>query len=449
MDTHTRKAQREQRYASIASMWQMRAESGVVIHPMQAAVDAAANLGLDVEDARTLLDHAGELYHGGAFDALLVCSARINRILRRELAKLRETEPATWNDYRKTLPGSAKRSLLVAPPQDYVDRVRGAWLGKCIGTAVGDPVEGWTREAIQQTYGRIDRYVRPPQTENDDTAYPILVLHALDEHGTHFTSEDLAFEWLAHLPFAYTAEQTALDNIKAGLMPPESRWHGNPCGAWVGAQMRGEVHGLIAPGRPETAAEFAFRDAVLSHYREGVDGEVYTAAAVSLAFCNLPISRLLREALRYVPASSPIVQTVEQTMDWCQHYGEWKPVIEKIETSMARFHWIHALPNLACAVCGLMLGEGAFEPTVLTTLACGYDTDCSTGQAGALAGAVLGAGGIPEEWRRPIGDVLDTYVIGFEHIELDRLVDWTAHWGRRILGPPGEDEGPSLEGGTR
>jgi len=449
MDTDARQSQRDQRYTAIASMWQMRAESGVVIHPMQAAVDAAANLGLDVEDARALLDRAAKLYHDGAYDGLLVCSAKINRILRRELAKIREDEPATWDEYRRTLPDNVQHPPLDALPQDYADRVRGAWLGKCIGTALGDPVEGWTRKAIQETYGRIDRYVRPPQTENDDTAYPILVLHALDEYGMGFTSEDLALEWLAHLPFAYTAEQTALDNIRAGVMPPESRWHGNPCGAWVGAQMRGEVHGLIAPGRPDVAAEFAFRDAILSHYREGVDGEIYTAAAVSLAFRKLPVDQLLREALRYVPASSPIAETVEQTMDWCRQYGDWRPVIEKIEGAMARFHWIHALPNLACAVCGLILGEGEFESTILTTLACGYDTDCSTGQAGALAGTALGPDGIPEVWRRPIGDALDTYVIGFERIELDRLVDWTVDWGRRILAPPGAGEGRSPEGGTR
>jgi ADP-ribosylglycohydrolase len=425
-------------------MWEMETLSGVVMHPMQAAVDAVANLGLDVNDARVLLSQAESLYNDRAYDRLLVCSARINRILRCALAEVPDAEPATWDAYRKLLPTRGRR-----PPQGRgdVDRVRGAWLGKCIGTALGDPVEGWTRKAIQAEYGRIDRYVRPPETENDDTAYPVLVLHTLDEYGIGFTSEDLALEWIAHLPYAYTAEQTALDNIKAGVMPPDSRWPGNPCGAWVGAQMRGEVHGLIAPGRPEIAAEFAFRDAVISHYREGLDGEIYAAAAISLAFCDLPIERLLREALLYVPSSSPIVETVEQTMDWCHRFGEWGPVIDSIEKAMARYHWIHTLPNLACAVCGLLLGEGSFESTILTTLACGYDTDCSTGQAGALAGAIVGAGGIPQAWSDPIGNALDTYVIGFERIELDRLVEWTTRWSDRTAASA--DEADSVSSGGR
>lgn len=432
----------EDRYRRIGWMWETQSESGVTIHPMKAAVHAVENLGCDVAKARQLLERAASQYEEDALDALLMTSARINKELNAAVESVQQDAPSTWSAYRRdvTLPLPSQ-----AAPVDhavYLDRVRGAWLGKLIGTALGDPVEGWTRKAIAAEHGWVDRYLVPPKTENDDTAYPILVLHALDEYGMDFTSEQLALEWVAHLPFGFTAEQTALDNVKAGIMPPDARWRGNPCGAWIGAQMRGEIHGLLAPLRPEAAAELAFRDAVISHYREGLDGEIYAAVLISEAFADLPMEERLRRALAYVPADSPLVATVEKTIDWCRQYGEWIAVAERIEEEMGRYHWIHTLPNLACVICGLLLGEGDFERTVLTTLACGQDTDCSAGQAGALLGAILGHEGLPEKWTAPIGNTLDTYVIGFEKIDLQTLVEWTVGWGERLSA-----HRPSAEGG--
>ena len=420
------------RYRAIQRMWKTQSESGVTIHPTKAAVQAMANLGCDVARAESLLVRAESQYEAGDYDSLLATGARINRDLAAAIEEVRGGEPATWGEYqgRLSMPG-----VSIAKPVDraiYVDRVRGAWLGKCIGTALGDPVEGWTRQAIQSRHGWIERYLVAPKTENDDTAYPILVLHALDEYGVDFTSEQLALEWVAHLPYAYTAEQAALDNVKAGVMPPESRWRGNPCGAWIGAQMRGEIHGLLAPHRPEVAAELAFRDAVISHYREGLDGEIYAAALISLAFGDLPMETLLRRALAYVPSDSPLTETVERTMAWCRRYGDWAAVSERIEEELGRYHWIHTLPNLACVICGLLLGEGDFERTLLMTLACGLDTDCTAGQVGALLGTILGGRRLPEKWTSPIGEALDTYVIGFERIDIDALVEWTVAWGERI-----------------
>jgi ADP-ribosylglycohydrolase len=424
--------ERPDRDQQIAAIWQVKAESGVIVYPLQASVQAMENLGCDMGAAHALLLQAEAHYNKKEFGKLVATFALINAIIAKNIPKIRAEEPSTWEAYRRVLPNELPSGGSVIGSDVFSDRVRGAWLGKCIGTALGDPVEGWTREAIRETHGWIEQYLVDPKTENDDTAYPILILHALDEYGVDFTSEQLGLEWIEHLPFAFTAEQVALDNIKAGHMPPASRWPGNPCGAWVGGQMRGEIHGLIAPLSPEVAAQYAFRDAAISHYREGLHGEIYAAVLVSLAFANLSIEDLLRQALAFVPPNSPFTAVVEQTIQSCHRYGEWEGVAQAIERDMARYHWIHTLPNIACVIAGLILGEGDFEQTILTTLACGYDTDCSVGQAAALLGTLIGAERLPAKWRDPIGEALDTYVLGFERIEIDNLTTWTTTWGKRI-----------------
>ncbi|TFH10918.1 MAG: ADP-ribosylglycohydrolase family protein [Candidatus Atribacteria bacterium] len=421
------------RNQQIASIWQVEALSGVIVYPLQASVQAMENLGCDMREARGLLPQAEAQYNDKAFGKLVATFARINAIIAKHIPDISAGEPSTWEAYRRTLPNDLPAVETHIDASTYSDRVKGSWLGKCIGTALGDPVEGWTREAIREAHGWIDHYLVAPKTENDDTAYPVLVLHTLDEYGMGFTSEQLGLEWIEHLPSAFTAEQVAMDNIKSGHMPPDSRWPGNPCGAWVGAQMRGEIHGLIAPLSPEVAAQYSFRDATISHYREGLHGEIYAAALISLAFANPPIEDLLRQGLVFVPQDSPFTAVVEQTIESCHRYGEWEGVAKAIERDLARYHWIHTLPNIACVVAGLILGEGDFERTVLTTLACGYDTDCTVGQAAALLGTVLGAERVPAKWRDPIGEALDTYVLGFERIEIDALTAWTTTWGKRIV----------------
>jgi len=422
----------EKRAREISVLWKTESASGVDIFPTRAAVQATANLGCDMAEAGPLLREAESAFQNESWDELLGRIARINALIVARLQDVRATEPASWDAYRHAIPGDGRRTPVPISHERYEDCVRGSWIGKCIGTALGDPVEGWTSERIEQEHGRVRDYIVPPKIENDDTAYPILVLHSLDEYGPTFTSAQLAWEWVEHLPLAFTAEWAALENVKAGVLPPESRWFRNPCGAWVGAQMRGEIHGLIAPLAPEKAAELAFRDAVISHYQEGLDGAVYAAALTSLAFAAPSIEDLLHAALAYVPPGGRFARTVSDTMAWCRRHRTWEGVYAEIREHLKPYHWIHTLPSIACVVAGLMLGNGDFEESLLLTLRCGYDTDCTAGQTGALLGTLLGASRIPEKWKGPIRNKFESYVIGFEEITFDRLTAWTCEWGQRL-----------------
>lgn len=431
--------------ADLASRWRVDTASGVVVYPTRAAVEAMANLAVDVREATPLLRDAEAAYGKEDWPRLAEVLARVNAVIASRLPRVREGEPETWDEYRALTrlaprPSDVRRGNL---PADYADRVRAAWVGKCIGTALGDPVEGWTSEAIAAAHGAVRSYLVPPKVENDDTAYPILVLHALDEYGQDFTSSDLALEWVSHLPLAFTAEWSAIENVKAGLLPPETRWARNPCGAWIGGAMRAEIHGLLAPLDPERAAEYAFRDAVISHYRDGMDGAIYVAVLTSLAFAGGDVEGILRRGLDFVRTEGALRAVVEQTLDACHRHGDARRVLAALRSELDRYHWIHTLPNVACASIGLVLGERDFERTILTTVANGYDTDCSTGQAGSFLGCLLGTGGIPEAWSEPIADRLRTYVVGFEEMGFDRLVEWTVGWGRRLAACEPPKGGPA------
>ena len=58
----------------------------------------------------------------------------------------------------------------------------------------------------------------------------------------------------------------------------------NPYREWIGADIRSDPWGYMAPADPEYAADMAYRDAFLSHRRQGIYGELFFSAAIAAAF---------------------------------------------------------------------------------------------------------------------------------------------------------------------
>lgn len=409
------------------------------------AIQSVENRGFDVSRAEMLIEPAQRAYDEGK-DLLL---SRIVAEIYRELWQAPPIpehpyhhfeHPVTWDEVEALLPGRGERSdrSSASSPAcdpasaDYLDRVYAAWLGKNIGGAVGTALEGYTSRAIREIFGDVRGYVKPPSTLNDDITYEIAFLSALDRHGPSLTSSQLGLHWLELIPMGWSAELVALDNLRRGIMPPESGRYLNPYSEWIGAQMRGEVCGLIAPGRPREAVRWAWLDGIISHEKNGVYAEMYNAALVSLAFVERDVRVLLERALAYVPPRSEFADVVRRTLGWCRESATWESAWAKAQMEFERYHWIHAYPNAAAVIIGLWFGEGDFQETLHITAMCGLDVDCNVGQACAIVGAARGTQAIPTELSDPLADTLETYVAGFERLRISDLAKWTARVAARL-----------------
>ena len=58
----------------------------------------------------------------------------------------------------------------------------------------------------------------------------------------------------------------------------------NPYLNFIGADIRSDPWGYAAPGWPEKAAELAWRDATISHRRNGIYSAMYWSAVIAAAF---------------------------------------------------------------------------------------------------------------------------------------------------------------------
>ncbi|HTE20289.1 MAG TPA: ADP-ribosylglycohydrolase family protein, partial [Armatimonadota bacterium] len=237
-------------------------------------------------------------------------------------------EPSDLEGIRALRPASAP----ALPPlrltdAELRDKAYGAWLGRVSGCLLGKPVEGWRRprmwgylkdtgrfplstyfsgEApaeVREKYDiRGDRpFIERVQfmPEDDDTNYTTTGLAILKKHGPEFTPVDVANFWLNEIPILHTctAERVAYRNLCLLIPPPASASFRNVYREWIGAQIRADFWGYAAPGDPELAAEFAWRDASVSHVKNGIYGEMWAAAMIAAAFVTDDLPTLIEAGL--------------------------------------------------------------------------------------------------------------------------------------------------------
>ena len=148
---------------------------------------------------------------------------------------------------------------------------------------------------------------------DDDTNYVVLAQEVLRRYGRGFTADNMADAWMDLQPkYAYcTAERVAFCNFVKGYRAPHSATYKNAFREWIGAQIRGDYFGYINPGNCEMAAEMAFRDASISHIKNGIYGEMFASAMIAAAAVCDNVKDVILCGLAEVPHTSRLYDSVE------------------------------------------------------------------------------------------------------------------------------------------
>ncbi|MFI6871300.1 ADP-ribosylglycohydrolase family protein [Nocardia sp. NPDC050406] len=362
---------------------------------------------------------------------------------------------AEWADGTSSEPEKPVAPTHVdAAEGDLLDRIHGGWLGRCVGCTLGKPLENgfvWTPRRIRDYLEPIGRYplgdyvpVRDPMPEDfelhwtwresalghidgsprdDDLDYTVLGLHLLEQHGTDFTTDDVAALWLERLPFlqTYTAERVAYRNLIDGFTPPDTATHRNPYREWIGALIRADIHGYVSPGDPHRAAALVARDAAVSHVGNGLWAAMWSAALIAAAFTASHPEDLIATANSVVPERSRLAVAIGQVLDDYRAALTWEQAVIAIHSRHADYNWVHAIPNVCLITAGLLWGEADFTRTVTLTVQGGCDTDSNGATAGSVAGILTGAAAIPSHWTEPLRDRLHSAVTGYDGTRISNL----------------------------
>lgn len=363
-------------------------------------------------------------------------------------------EPSDLESIRASRPDGPRRFATKLTENDLFDRIHGAWLGRCAGNLLGKPVESWYSERIwgflKETGNYpLKRYMRsdvdeeiqarysispgaafidrvPHAVEDDDLNYTVTGLAILEKYGPDFTPEDVAEFWLMNLPLlkTYTAERTAYRNFAMLIMPPQSAVHHNPYREWIGAQIRADFWGYAALGNPELAAEYAWRDASISHVKNGIYGEMWVAAMLASAPYVEGAREVIEVGLTEIPSKCRLAADIKEVIAWRDQGIDYNEAIRRIHSRWNEkhlHHWCHTNSNAQIVAIGLLWGEEDFGKSICGAVQGCFDTDCNGATVGSLFGMMYGTPSIPGEWSGPLHDTLETGVASYRVVRISEI----------------------------
>ncbi|WP_150269230.1 ADP-ribosylglycohydrolase family protein [Paenibacillus tepidiphilus] len=387
-------------------------------------------------------------------------------------------EPSGLAEIRALRPQGPRILTLDYTPEQWRDKFYGAWLGRSVGCALGKPLEHWDylygkdgrtgwenvelwfrgadawpikgytpgHSRAEQEYGlglsawsftSTQETIRYMESD-DDIRYTVLGLLLLEEKGLEWDAWDIGKLWHKHLTYSQvcTAETQVYMNFAQetshmhGEKPADwpgrlerVRMHLNPYREWIGAAIRVDALAYGTAGRPELAAELAWRDASFSHVKNGIYGAMFNAAMISAAFAGLGNEKLLEIGLSEIPHTSRLAADVRFGMETAAGAHSERELVSRIWDRYSHYDPVHTNNNAALVAASLVYGGEDFEKVLVTAVQGGLDTDCNGATAGSIMGAKLGAAALPAQWTEPLHDTLYADLPGFHPVAISACAE--------------------------
>jgi len=313
------------------------------------------------------------------------------------------------------------------------EKFRGCIAGSWTGSAMGAAVEGWSREAVKEKYGFLDRLLpyshythetkwqRLPGTTDDGIERHKLIATAISEKQDRILAHDLVAIWLRDLdPEKMVYKQERFDRslvelARAGVPPSElgRLW---PYPNVVSLARGSHPLGLINAGDPQGAADDCFEV-----------GKVYMGeTAFGMRWAAL-YNAAIAEACKPEATVESVLETAKRFVHYRAEGGSLYALYDTIEMEVTRalelaekhtdpmemrdefyqhyeggdyFNYGMSQANeiVSKGIAVFAISKGDPKEAILTSVNFGRDTDCLAAISGGLAGALSGPGRLPKEW---------------------------------------------------
>lgn len=351
------------------------------------------------------------------------------------------------------------------------NKLTGAWLGRISGCLLGKPLEIMMKEPIDSVLKGTNNYplhrylmfseltdevkekieydkrepwqncwadsIEGKAPVDDDTNYTVFTMKLLENYGKDFRPNDVLEAWLCWLPMfsTCTAERIAYRNAASGLFAPETANYLNPYREWIGAQIRGDFFGYVNIGNTALAAEMAWRDASISHVKNGIYGEMFVAAMIAAAGVCDDVMMVVESGLDEIPEASRLRGDIEKVISWYNEGLSDIEIINLIHTTyneMVWHGWCHTNTNAMVVVMALLCGKKDFGKSICLAVQAAFDTDCNGATVGSIVGMMVGAQNIPSYWYEIYNQRLMTSITGYNEVTVTELVEQTYKILRQI-----------------
>ncbi len=414
--------------------------------------------GLDIEKYKSLFDAVAALPYGEYKTRMsdIIYEMVINSKIR---SGYKYNEPSSYKEIKALRKPHEFESKM--PDSDTLrKKLLGAWTGRACGCLLGKPVEGIRSDEfiplLKETGNYpMHRYILSSDITDeicshykfflknkayadtvdgmpvdDDTNYVVLYQKIIEDYGRDFKPKDVASAWMKYQSvYSYfTAERIAYVNFINCIESPASAMYKNVCREWIGAQIRGDYFGYINPGNPEEAAEMAFRDACISHVKNGIYGEMFAAAMIACAAVTDNIDYIILGGLAQIPSTSRLYEAVMKIFDGYKNGMTPEECFEMIHSDYDEHTdhgWCHTISNAMIVAAALLYGNGDFGKSICFAVGMAFDTDCNGATVGSILGMRNTADGIDEYWKKPVNGKIHTSIFGVETVDIGQAAEKT------------------------
>jgi ADP-ribosylglycohydrolase len=317
------------------------------------------------------------------------------------------------------------------------DKFRGCIAASRVGSAMGAPVEGWSRERVKEKYGFLDELVayehygngwqRPPGTTEDGIERQKLMAKAIIEKQDRIMAHDLLAVWTRDLdPAKIVWKQEAFDKsllelARAGVPPLQlgQLW---PFPNVVAMARASHPIGLINACDPQGAADdtfevgqvyarqtaFALRWAAL--YNAAIAEACKPAATVeSVLDVAKRFVRYRAEAGSLYALYDTIERDVKHALELAAKHTDPTAMRDEFYELYEGGHYFNygqsqANEIVAKGLAVFAISKGDPKQAILTAVNFGRDTDCLAAVAGGLAGALSGEQAVPAQWIAQVNE---------------------------------------------
>jgi hypothetical protein len=306
------------------------------------------------------------------------------------------------------------KKLCRLPVEEYVDKMKGGWIGQMAGVGWGGPTEfhaqgkilpenevpQWKPEMINQ-FGQDDIYVE------------MTFLRTLEQYGFNCSIRQAGIDFANSGYPLWHANNAGRTNLRKGIAPPDS---GHPefnnHADDIDYQIEADFSGLVSPGLPNLAIELGEKFGRLMNYGDGLYGGQLIGGMYSEAFFENDIEKIILAGLKCIPEDSQYAECIRDVLGWYKENPDnwqktWQLIEDKYNLNPAyrrsscekgKFN-IDAKINGAYIVLGLLYGKGDPDKTIIITARSGQDSDCNPSSAAGILFTTIGFAKLPDKFK--------------------------------------------------
>lgn len=309
------------------------------------------------------------------------------------------------------------------------DKFFGCIAGVHIGSAMAAPVEGWTYQRIEETYGTLDKFlpyhhyqgttdwVREPGTTEDGVERQKLIITAIMRKQDRITAEDLRATWVTDMNpegAGVVSEPFEGPLLAMAKTPIPARDLGRYCDYAGLVSFARSCHpvGLINAGDVAHALEDILEvgQVYQTSNSRGLQWAAVTGVAIAEAtkpdatvdsvlgavfdVCGTFSKRFVQDA--------GVVRELERGLkltEGCSDFREMRVRFDDMYSGRGiPYAFSYANEVVTKAVCVFRMVQGDLKQAIVAGVNMGRDTDCITAVAAGISGALTGSEGLPDAW---------------------------------------------------